>query len=91
MNNPTGMITGGTGRPPEWVFTVVGYALLIAVRIDRIFIWLGGRGMNFKRMIDILTIFFVVVVLTAIFLHSCQRQALKAEITSLSAAGVAKR
>jgi hypothetical protein len=40
--------------------------------------------MKFRRTIDILTIFFVVIVLAAIFFHSCQRQKLTAEITSLS-------
>ncbi|MEN6433883.1 MAG: hypothetical protein ABFD06_13640 [Smithella sp.] len=40
--------------------------------------------MNFKRMIDVITVFFCIVVLAAIFLHSCQRQALKAEIMQLS-------
>jgi hypothetical protein len=36
------------------------------------------------KAINIITIFFVVVVLAAIFLHACQRQQLKAEIAKLS-------
>jgi len=37
-----------------------------------------------RRFIDIATIFFVTVVLVAVFLHSCQRQQLRADIASLS-------
>lgn len=38
--------------------------------------------MTFKRFVDIATVVFCCVVLAAIFLHSCQRQKLKAEIES---------
>jgi len=42
------------------------------------------RAVNFRRFVDAMTILFVIVVLSAIFLHSCQRQQLKADIASLS-------
>lgn len=40
--------------------------------------------MTFRRFINIATWVFVVLVLAAILLHSCERQKLKAEIMSLS-------
>jgi len=39
--------------------------------------------MNFRRFIDIMTVVFALVVLAAVFLHSCQRQRLKAEISEM--------
>jgi len=41
-------------------------------------------SLTFPRMIDIATVLFCIFVLSALFLHCCQRQQLKAEISSLS-------
>jgi hypothetical protein len=37
-----------------------------------------------SRLINILTWLFVIVVVVAVFLHNCQHQKLKAELTGLS-------
>jgi len=40
-------------------------------------------SITFPRMIDIATVLFCIFVLSALFLHCCQRQQLKAEITEI--------